>query len=343
MALNIMRAMRTLPAVLMAGAIIGSSANAQSISAEIDFSAGASSADVQAAATQVRVFGDAIASIQYYVEGAWGRRSGDHLTISDVFGTAYPYDDRAKLIEAYGERYFRPGSALLGIRAGRFRTPFGIYSRSDHAYTGFLRAPLIRYDGYFAVSNNYLEHGVQVTAGIPQLFIESSVGTPHDMGMAKRRDGIDTVVRVQGFHGPFIVGASYSNSNPYLPARFARGRAAFTGVDFRWTYAGVQLRGEWLTGHPFVGTNVSTDGWYVDGIVHRSGMGPVTAVLRIESMDYAAQPPRARHADRVVTGARVRLPGPVTLQLNFTHQTGDLERAKDNSLDFGATYSFRYR
>jgi hypothetical protein len=106
---------------------------------------------------------------------------------------------------------------------------------------------------------------------------------------------------------------------------------------------GIQLRGEWLTGHPFVGNGVKTDGWYVDTTVHRPAMGPVTALVRLEYMDYDTEPPRARYAKRMITGARVRLPGPITLQVNLTHQGGDLERLRDHSFDVAATYSFRVR
>jgi hypothetical protein len=168
------------------------------------------------------------------------------------------------------------------------------------------------------------------------------VGTPHDIGVVSRAEGVDSSVRVQGYYGPVIVGASHTNSEPYMRGSFVRGRSTFTGVDVRFMHDGIQVRGEWLSGHPFVGTGVRTDGWYVDALVHRLGMGPVTAVARIESMNYLARPPRARQADRFLTGARVRLPGPVTIQLNYVNQRGDLERAKDHSLDLGVTYSFRY-
>ena len=82
--------------------------------------------------------------------------------------------------------------------------PFGIYSRSDYGYSGFLRPPLIRYDGYFGVSNSWLEEGAMVTAGVPQLFVEASVSRPHDVGYAIRRDGTDASVRVQGYKGQFV-------------------------------------------------------------------------------------------------------------------------------------------
>ena len=63
-------------------------------------------------------------------------------------------------------------SRSCGVRGGQYRTPFGIYSRSDYAYQGFLRAPLIRYDDYWSISNNFLERGVNVVAGGPRLQVE---------------------------------------------------------------------------------------------------------------------------------------------------------------------------
>ena len=35
---------------------------------------------------------------------------------TDVFGAAYPYEKRAQLIEAYGERTFTPGRGLVGLK-----------------------------------------------------------------------------------------------------------------------------------------------------------------------------------------------------------------------------------
>jgi hypothetical protein len=324
----------------------------ETIAAELDVTTGYSGEDVGAAALQLRLFGKAPGAVDFFAEAVWGDRwAGDAPVIggglngadpmgTDVFGAAYPYGGRTVLMEIYAERYFRPRGALLGVRAGRFRMPFGIYSRSDYGYSGFLRPPLIRYDGYFGVSNNWLEEGAMFTAGVPQLFVEASVSRPHDVGFAVRRDGTDASVRVQGYRGQFVVGASYARSNPYLPTRFAVGRQVFSGVDVRWAHpAGLQARGELLKGHSYEG--VSTIGWYVDGIVHRPGMGPFTALVRGEYLDYDASAPRARMAKRLTLATRVRMPGPVTLQLNYLRQRGDLPHIKSHSIDFSATYSFR--
>jgi hypothetical protein len=135
------------------------------------------------------------------------------------------------LSEAHGERMFQRGSRLLGIRFGQYRTPFGLSSRSDHAYSGFLRAPLIRYDGYWALTNSFRERRVDVIVGTPRLFVEASLGAPGDIGIARRRAGVERVVRVQSYLRSVIVGVSHINSEPYLPRAAAPGRLTFTGID----------------------------------------------------------------------------------------------------------------
>jgi len=338
--------------LLMMG-LAASSAEAQHVAAELDVSAGISGEQIGAAASQLRVFGQAPAKIDVFVETAWGDRwAGDDPVIgsgligmdplgTDVFGSAYPYKGRITVMEAYAERTFTPRGAILGVRGGRYRMPFGIHNRSDFGYSGFTRPPLIRYDGYFALSNNWLEEGVVLTAGIPQLFVESSVSRPRDVGSSQRREGTDFTARAQGYFRELVVGVSYLGSEPYMPARFASGRQKFTGVDLRWSHRlGILARGEYLSGQSYQG--VSTEGWYLDGALHRPGMGPFTAVVRGEALEYySPDPSRAREAQRFTVGTRVRLPGPVTLQLNYLRQRGDLPHIKTKSIDLSMTYSIR--
>jgi hypothetical protein len=162
-----------------------------------------------------------------------------------------------QVIEAYAERLFAPRHGFVDVRAGRYRLPFGISAASDHSYTGFVRAPLIRYDGYWALSNNFLEHGLDVAAGAAWLTLEASVGTPADIGTAVRRSGTDVALRAQSAIGPLIAGVSHVDTSPYMPATFAKSPNEFSGVDVRWMIDGVQLRGEWITGQPFSGTSTT--------------------------------------------------------------------------------------
>ena len=334
--------MRPGAALLVALTACGSSSWAlgQPVSVEADFTGGYTSDHTRALATQVRAFGDAPLGLRVLAEAAWAARNETDGS-TDAFGAAYPYGNRVQIIEAYVERLFREGRALVGFRAGRYRTPFGIYARGDYAYSGFLRAPLIRYDGYFALSNNYLEHGAELIAGIPQLYIETSLGVPADVGDVSRRSGVDSVTRLQGYHGAWIVGVSHIRTEPYLNERFAQGRSVFTGIDLRWTAGGVQVSGEWITGRPFNGT--STKGWHADVKVHRPVMGPVTAVWRSEQLDYDAAAPFARWARRQTAGARVRLLRNLSAQVNILHQSGDLTDADATAVEGALTYSIRLR
>jgi hypothetical protein len=323
-------------AVAAAWLVVPAVAVSQSLTAETTITVGASSDDTAAAAAQARAFGDAGLGIRYYVEAAWARTGSE----SDAFGAAYPYRGRVQPIEAHAEWLASPGSAIVGVRAGRFRTPFGISSASDHAYTGFLRAPLIRYDGYYALSNNFLEHGVTAFAGAPRFTVEAGVGRPADVGAAVRRPGVDASARVQAAFGRAIVGVSHLRTRPYQSPRFAFGRTVFTGVDVRWMAGGVQLRGEWIGGRPFDDT--STTGWYADVLLHRRELGAVTLVGRVERLDYETIPSRALHARRETIGARVRVRDSLSLQVNVLHHRGLAHQARRVAADVGLTYSVRY-
>ena len=332
-------------AVLLGLCVAVTPATAQPLSMEFDGTAGFSTeGETAAGAAQLRVFGDVARDYRVNVEATWADRSAD---VSDAFGAAYPYGGRVSLSEAYVERLFRRDALLVGVRAGQYRTPFGIYSRSDYAYQGFLRAPLIRYDEYWSISNNFLERGVNVVAGGSRLQVEASVGTPGDIGEARRRGGVSGTVRAQAFYKSLIVGVSHIDSAPYAPARFASGRLSFTGVDGRFARGGVIVRGEWIQGRPW--STPETSGWYLDGIVHRRFMGPVTAVVRSERLRYAS--PRAFSyrgvtfnewvANRQTVGARVRLPAGFTAQVGVLRQSPLLAHTRRVALDLAMTWSVR--
>ncbi|PYQ81956.1 MAG: hypothetical protein DMG01_02415 [Acidobacteria bacterium] len=180
------------------------------------------------------------------------------------------------------------------------------------------------------VSNTFLEHGVSVLAGVPKLTVEAAVGAPADVGDHRRRGGADALVRVQGYAGRFVVGISYMRTSPIETAAIAPGRATFTGIDARWMSCGVQLRGEWVDGQPFDGA--TSTGWYADVIVHRTHMGPVTAIARFERL----------YLSRETLGARVRVSEGLSLTVNVLHQSGD-PRYRPNALDVALTWSVRSR
>jgi hypothetical protein len=335
---------RWLVAVMVALTAYARAAEGQTINTvniEADFTGGIaqySDESISALATQLRLFGELKSSVQFFVEGTWAGRNEDE---SDAFSSAYPYEGHPTVMEAFAERMFHPGGALFGIRAGRYRTPFGIYNRGDYAYSGLMRAPLIRYENDFALENTFLEHGIDLIAGVPRFTVETSLSAPGDAGEAQRRSGFDSVTRAQGYYGPLLVGVSHLRSNPYQTEDFARGRTVFTGLDFRFMLGGVQLSGEWIDGRPFDGA--STTGWHIGSSVHRPFMGAVTAVVRFEQLDCDNCPVLALHAKRQTIGARVRLPRGLTAQVGYLHHTGFAEDEYGSAFDAALTYSVRLR
>jgi hypothetical protein len=329
-------ALRRTAAIACAALIAGTAtASSQELHTDVSVTAGASTEEVRAGSTQARVFGEAC-GLRVYLEGAWGTVRGPR---SDAFGAAYPYHTRPHLMEMYAEKMFRRERFVGSIRGGRFRTPFGIHATSDHAYGGFLRAPLIRYAGNYALSNTFLEAGANVMVGTSWLQAEGTLGAPSDEGRLHRRRGLDSVVRVQGYSGPLVVGISHIRTRPYQSKHLAHGRAVFTGLDFRWMKGGVQLRGEWLAGRPFTGTR--TTGGYLDLFVHVRAMGPITAVARVETLDYAA----GRHSleeRRGTIGARVRVSQALAAHVNLMHHPGGLYTSAETAADVALTYTLRY-
>jgi hypothetical protein len=241
-------------------------------------------------------------------------------------------------MEVFAEKTVTRQRFLVGTRLGRYRTPFGLYSRSDHGYAGFLRAPLIRYGDYWALSNNFLETGASVVAGTSRLQAEVSLGIPQDEDEQHRRRGFDRVARLQGSAGRLIVGASYIHTQPTEERPWATGSTEFTGVDARWMMGGVQVRGEWIDGRSFSGTR--TFGGYADVIVHRSFMGPITAVARAERLDYVAGR-FSSYPRRYTAGARIRVASMLIAHVNVLHGSAYDSQRRQSAVDVALTFTAR--
>jgi hypothetical protein len=69
-------------------------------------------------------------------------------------------------------------------------------------------------------------------------------------------------------------------------------------------------------------------------------MGPVTAVLRAEKLDYHAGRFR-RHPRRFTAGTRIRISSLFIGQLNVMRQPDDSGRAGHMAVDFALTFSAR--
>ena len=319
---------------------VAGGAVAQTVNGELSLSGGMSTDRISAGASQARVFGE-LPWFRYFAEGAWAASTADEDHTSEAFSTAYPYEGPPRPMDAYVERVMNGRHLMASVRAGRFRTPFGIHEASDHSYTGFLRAPLVRYEGYWALTNTLFEHGVNAMAGTPWLQAEITVGRPGDASEDfTRRKGTDTVVRAQGYYRGFVMGVSHVRTQSYdLP--YASGRMIFTGVDGRWMSHGIQLRGEWLWGQPW--DHMSTVGGYLDATVHRPFMGPVTLVGRVEALDYETPNPMySSRAHGTAVGARVKLLEGLFGQVNVTHRPSEPYGPNVTATDVAFTYTLRF-
>jgi hypothetical protein len=288
---------------------------------------GYSTQGTAAVATQLRVFGEMRPGLRFYAEATGAGHTGRD---SDAFAAAYAYENGLQASETYLEQQLPSGRAMSGLRVGRYRTPFGIYNGSDYAYNGFLRPPLIRYGYYRGVSNYWIEGGVDYFIGPPQLQLEASLGTPQEAD--KERHGVDAALRIQGYRGPVILGASYLTTHPSAYGGPIHGSGHYTGVDARWMQSGLQLHGEWIHGANFAGARSS--GWYIDALAHRRGLGPVTPVLRYE--EYRFSMPGEKEAWRRWTvGARVRITPSLAASLNLIH-------GWNGAFDVGVTHTVRF-
>jgi hypothetical protein len=313
---------------------LSGAAAAQTPTTEVDVTAGYSTQGLSAVATQMRTFGELKTGLRYFAEAAGAAHSGPE---SDAFSSAYYYEGGMAVSEAYLEQHFHTARSLSGVRVGRYRTPFGIYDRSDYAYNGFLRPPLVRYGYYQGISNYWLEGGVNGFIGTPHLQLGASVGVPQEDEETRRR-GLNAVVRLQGYRGPLILGASYMHTRPYPSKSYIHGNGYYTGVDARWMRGGVQLRGEWISGVPF--QNARIQGWYIDAMLHRPALGSVSPVLRYEDYKYDA-PGYPTKARRWTAGARVRITPSLSASMNLLRGRG-LQGSREQALDVAITHALHF-
>jgi hypothetical protein len=76
-------------------------------------------------------------------------------------------------------------------------------------------------------------------------------------------------------------------------------------------------------------------------MVHRQFMGPVTAVLRAERLDYEAGR-FSSYPRRYTAGAKVRLSGLAVAHVNVLHEPPYDAASAETALDVALTLSFRH-
>ena len=168
------------------------------------------------------------------------------------------------------------------MRAGRFRTPFGLHGRRTRLH-GFLRAPLIATRFHWALSNTFLEHGVNVMVAPTrcQFRIHGGASGRRWRTAAPRR--LDQVC-AQGYHGDSSSATATSDAayrTPAMPrARRLQRRRRPPGCAAACSCA----------------VNGSTDSRATActrAALHRrlrqsQRDGPITALARMEVLDYDA-------------------------------------------------------
>ena len=269
---------------------------------------------------QIRAFGEGPAPIRFFVEVAWGARyfpAARPKSATDVFGTAYPYQNRAQVIEAYGERTFRPGGRLVGIRPDGSAHRSGISTRSDHA--------CCRLHARADDSLRRLLRAVEQLSGARRRSSSSArrrrISRPASaaaVGRRRRCSGVPASIRCSAAKRTLSLGDRRREPLPRdaLPAGVTsrKGRAVFTGVDVRWMCSGIQLRGE-VPQRPAVRRHDD------DGRLHRPagaprgdgpGDGGRAALSGSTTTPFRSSCCLPR---RAMAGARIRIPGGLTAQI----------------------------
>jgi len=255
--------------------------HAQSITAETALTGGYSTDDVTAAAVQLRAFGEVTGGVRFFGEVAWARSSdADNEQLCDGVPVQQP---------RRGDRSVRRADLPAARRASRRarRTLPHAVRHLQRERSRVQRIPpaaarsLRRVSG---ISNHFLEHGARCDVRRAMAHARTAIGAPADVGTAVRRSGLDAVARLQAYYGPLIAGVSRIRTSPLhrskrntkvppsSPASISGGPAI-----------GVQLRGEWM---PDVLSTARREGLVCRRLVHLIGMGPVTAVARIEQLEY---------------------------------------------------------
>ena len=98
-----------------------------------------------------------------------------------------------------------------------------------------------------------------------------------------------------------------------------------------------KIRGPWRIKRTELDQWIDVQG--TDALVHRPCMGPLTAVVRYEELDYNAGP-YSYDQRRITGGARLRLSSSLTGHVNVIHQRG--LPGGDMAVDVALTYSLRH-
>ncbi|HWA83911.1 MAG TPA: hypothetical protein VG820_10775 [Fimbriimonadaceae bacterium] len=231
------------------------------------------------------------------------------------------------------ETYVKYTSGLTEVRAGRFRSGFGISEWSDYYYNAIIALPIVRF--------NRLQPYLGLTRFDTGLDVRSIVGpVEYQVGMVDTDSGAWQwapknpdfgVARLQTHFGALIVGAS------------ALGRVAGSkdeddteayGVDFRWTADHLQMRGELVRLH-------SGDGWsggyYVDAFLRPPGLYRTQVGVRAQAVDSLA----GAVSQTYTVGVRQIVTPNLSATLNYGTGSGPASKSLSGwSFEISTTFHF---
>ncbi len=191
---------------------------------------------------------------------------------SDAFGVAYPSQTSdVRPMEAY-VKTVRSGRSLIERPGWPLPHAVPRLSAAAHGYSGFTRAPLIRYGGNSALSNTALEADASVLVGVPSLTVEAGLGRPPDLCafLGPRRS--TGVIRARCSTYLSDCRVSHINTRAHAEGPWVRGRTTFTGVDGRSIQQSIRCA---ASGLPACRGTRGQRGGHIDVTVHRVRMGPV--------------------------------------------------------------------
>jgi hypothetical protein len=203
------------------------------------------------------------------------------------------------------------------LQAGMIRLPFGIYDTRETYASGLINYPLLR-SGYEQNSFDWGVPGVKWIGGSPGLQVEAAGFDGVGSGVLNSRNYAGGgAVRVQTYLRNLVLGASRWDG--YLSDDDTYGDRAvvqMSGVDWRYTFPQVIVRGEYAVGR------LARDwmhGWYTDIYYRLPGLGKWTVVGRVEEVKPASDEAGER---QITTGVRYIVAPDWDLSVNWVNNNG---------------------
>lgn len=249
----------------------------------------------RAALAALILVGIGAASPALCVEQIWGEFvyyfGGDLLTTANTESYAetalllnFDASDRSSVFLAaeheegdveVDEAFVDADLGTLNVRAGKFRKSFGIYSRAETEYMGFLDLPLVKDNAVNGLLLSGSETGMRLERRNPRLDIQLSIlSSDEDAPIFAGRNNL--LARAQTYSGDLILGASR-----YQGGTADTGRFGVWGLDWRHSRPYIIVRGELVTGS--AGPQ-RMHGGYADAFYHFPSIPKLTALARMESL-----------------------------------------------------------